>query len=268
MESDSDNKHKLILDSYFPNVITYMILSYIGRYGLQNDGCIYADYTYKIICGRNLIIQTEDGIIHDNQIVYKIPLRERVCNFISNYVVLLRNDDTGMYKIFNISLQQTITDLINIERDKLYCTLNSKYIIFRHNKNKNITIFDMHKMKFICDMIAPYQVTHESLIVNNILYITAHFVPIIFRYTILGECIGRINIVTDPEDILWSNSNVYITDNEIIIVRRRTIIFYDLEGNKLETLKINDQGSYNIYVNSTYVYLRYNNKIHKYMRVI
>jgi hypothetical protein len=164
--------------------------------------------------------------------------------------------------------QKIIKDLQYIGLNKNYCTSNDKYIIFKYNSSKNITIFDIDNMRFICDIIAPRVITHESRIINNILYITARYKPLIFRYKISGEYVDSISFANDCTDKSWVHSNVSMINYEIIIVIENSVLFYDLDGNKIETLIMNNYDAYGIYVTPDHVYQRYYDKIQKYKRML
>jgi hypothetical protein len=270
MEFNKQIDHKSILNNHFPNVIVDMILLYIGKFNLRfvesSD-----EITYAFIKGVQLISDQFP----------KISNYINCWDIIDDTIILLKDfgpllDGSrvpaslarGHYKIFNIKTSQIVKEFYHrTDGETHYCSSDGKYIIFLDSRGGKLSIFDIDEKKIISNVYPCCMVTMESMIINDIIYTTSAYERLILKYTIFGIFIGIISFEDICEHITWSSAHIRITNNEIIIIIRQKVLFYDLEGIKLGESTINQYTRTRPKITSSHVYVMYKDRHHKYERI-
>jgi hypothetical protein len=266
MESkDNTVEYKQLLIIYFPTVIANLILTYMPLYNLQYIESInYAVDDFILFFDKNICVRSfKNNTICVNGEIYKIPLDNSPRCFVNKKIVLLEDNKTYKYKLFNID---TLKIIKNIDFYGYFCSINDKYIIFRNNGC--IELYNIETMELELNINTGYEVTSEIGIINGIIYITVHNDPHILRYTMSGKDIGKLSFEFLRN--VWKRSFISILKFEIIIAYNNTITYYDLNGIKLKELNMSRNINGTPYMTPDYVFIQNVDKqqIHKYKRVI
>jgi hypothetical protein len=121
----------------------------------------------------------------------------------------------------------------------------------------------------IINTLKPLQLaTYETMIVNNIVYLTANSLKLISRYKLSGEYIDDILFEEELMNRSWHHVRIKITNNEIIVIDCPRVLFYDLDGNKLEESLINQHKIESPVVTSDFICYRSDGHIYKYKRIL
>jgi hypothetical protein len=272
MESNiinNETKYKLILIEQFPNVIVEMILSYLNKHNLQ-----YVEYITTRKLDRVLVQGNNDFVhryysneLHCKNEIYKIPDEYRVIDFFNDAEHILVNNN-GIYKILNIQNTQIVNNLEFIKIMGEICTFNNKYIIFKEYNEKNIHFFDIINDKLVCSITCSCVTTTESAIIDDTIFLTGHYEPIIFKYDISGKHIENINFKKKILGTPWNNIFVKIIEHEIILTIKNNILFYDLAGLLLSTLTIDNNMNLRPIITLNHIYIIQDKKICKHKRVL
>jgi hypothetical protein len=266
---NNETKYKLILIEHFPSVIVDLILSYMNKYNVRHIEDIIVDDYYRIFIRDNdiFVYKLDNNTLYGKHKTYKIPKNNKMIEFIDDERVLLLN--YGRYhKILNIQNSQIIDDLQFIGIDKEFCTHKNEYMVFKDSDGKNIFIFDVINKKLVCNIAFQIKISHESLIIDNMLFITGRYEPIIFKYSILGEHIQNIHFENRTLGISWFRCYININEHEIILTDGQNIIFYDLDGCQLNKINMNMNIDHRAITSSEYVHFLSDKKINKYKRVL
>jgi hypothetical protein len=256
-QQNNEKKYIAILIDYFPSVIILIILSYVNKYNLQ-------------------FIESSEFYTYDflKELLYKkIPLSIHktisfcgVEDIINEKIILTKDSSYERYKMFDVETLQVIKEFYCDEKIGSYCASDGKYIIFR--KFPTINIVDINDMKIINTLRPLHSATYETMIVNNIVYLTANSSKRISKYALSGEHIDDIWLEKELINRAWCLVHIKITNNEIIMIDCPRVLFYDLNGNKLGESLTNESEINLPIVTSDFICFRSDGRIYKYKRVL
>jgi hypothetical protein len=251
-ECNKENNHKLLLDDYFPSVISELILLYVGKFNLQ-----LIEYTNVITYE---FIKTVFNI-HNDFSLHKDIFKDR-WDIIDDKTILVTNKKDSMYTIYNVKTLQIVKNFYY--HGGVYCASDGKHIIFK--KDGSIIVFDIDKTKVICTINPDRSVTFETTIINDIIYVTANDESEILKYTLSGDRIGIISFHLSYG--FWNKSRIRIIGDEIVIIHGYTVLFFDLRGYQLGLSTICHSTLAKPKVTANYVCVMQDGVTYKYKRII
>jgi hypothetical protein len=254
-----ENYVSSIFIEHFPAVIVSIILSYTNRYNLlsiESSEC----WTYKFL--REMFHTKKISASIQNSINFN-----DLHDIINEKIILIRDSSNKQYKLIDMDTSQIIKKFYYDDNWGYYCASDGKYMIFKKGWTQ-INIVDINEMKIIGTIKSLYPVTHEIMIVNDIVYLTANSFKIILKYTLSGEYIDKICFEKELVTSFWYRVCIKITHDEIVVIDHPKVLFYDLNGNKLEKSIIDHNPSKILVVTANFMCTRYNGYIYKYKRVL
>jgi hypothetical protein len=257
--------YKIILDDHFPNVISNMILSYVGEFNVRLVESFENRFTRLLICDNNIYTYNGFSKLHSPNKIYDLSNIKMysVIAIINIDTILIKHCVFQDYHLYNMETQKITEDLGYI--NSTYRTSNSKYVVFI--KYNCISIYNIIKNEFMRGICPKNSITDKIFIMDDIIYVISSVNPRIIKYTISGNCIGYIAIPKEFSNNI-KHINITISNNEIVICDKSKILFYDLNGNEHDwlTLPYDDASEY--YVTSNHIIISYKDNFYKYKRVL
>jgi hypothetical protein len=278
-----------VLDSYLIYDIIEMIVSYIGKFYLEYvNGINRESYSNFLIFNDDLYIYSE---IH--KILYKLIINykkneltlETIINFrnceneyMIKYIpvqfikknILLMAVQYDRYILYDIKKLRIIKQFEGFFNFNRINKMNNNYII---DKNDNsISVFDINETNYVCEIKSIpgniSDITEETTIIDDNIYITTLTSPTIHKYDISGKFIKSIILPIDLQFSKWKKYSVRISKDEITVAISNKISFFDFDGILINSVIIFHELHQNYVVTTANVYVidHHTGKIHIYKR--